>query len=279
MENNVYYFIKGMILSSAFSVFAICNPVIANEQVEDVQNEELAAGEVVNEVATDAQQVEAVTVADVQEEAAAEVQEVSAEAQQLEAVTVADVQQESAAEVQEVSAEAVQVESNPVAEVQEVAAQVDPMSLWQEFHSVPGKCSLSFPAYPEHINEKMSLNEEGYDLIYDAYIASLDKQTVFMLLVAQYPEFVDESYAQMSLEGFLNGILSHNPGNQLIFADLVLVDGHSGLDFFIRTGNVYFKGRAIMVQNNLYLMAMECAIQSYDENHYNHFVNSFQLSQ
>ncbi len=34
------------------------------------------------------------------------------------------------------------------------------------------------------------------------------------------PEFVDESYAQMSLEGLLNGILTHSPGNQLIFADL-----------------------------------------------------------
>ncbi|MES2344697.1 MAG: hypothetical protein V4494_02005 [Chlamydiota bacterium] len=170
--------------------------------------------------------------------------------------------------------ETLQVET--IAEVQ--SNLIDYSNEWQEFHSAPGKCSLSFPDQPEHVSEKMSLSDEGYDLIYDAYICPLDKQTVFMLLVAQYPEFVDESYAQMSLEGFLNGILSHNPSNQLIFADLVLVDGHNGLDFFIRTGNVYFKGRALMVKNNLYLMAMECAIQSYDENHFNHFINSFQLS-
>lgn len=217
---NLYKGIQGLIISSALTVVAICNPAIAEEQ-------------------------------------AAEVEQIV---------------------VTEQTVEAVHVEAAKAETVEEKTASAQTVNNWQEFHSVPGNCKLSFPAYPEHVSEKMSLSDEGYDLIYDAYISSLDKQTVFMLLVAQYPEFVDESYAQMSLEGFLNGILNHNPSNQLIFADLVLIEGHSGLDFFIRTGNVYFKGRAIMVKNNLYLMAMECAIQTYDEAHYNHFINSFQLS-
>lgn len=151
-------------------------------------------------------------------------------------------------------------------------------SSWTEFHSVVGKCTMLFPVYPEHMSEVMSVPDEGYDLKYDAYISTEDKKTVFMLLIAQYPDFVDESYAQMSLEGFLNGILSHNPGNQLIFADLLLVDGHEALDFFIRTGGVYFKGRAFMVRNSLYLMAMECEVQTYDEGSYALFVNSFKLN-
>ncbi len=148
---------------------------------------------------------------------------------------------------------------------------------WKEFHSTPGNCSMMFPVEPEHISEKMAMPDEGFELTYDAYISASDKQTVFMLLIAQYPEFVDESYAQMSLEGFLNGILTHNPSNQLLFADLLLVDGHEALDFFIRTGNVYFKGRAVMVKNSMYLMAMECEIPTYDEVHYKHFVNSFKI--
>ncbi len=149
---------------------------------------------------------------------------------------------------------------------------------WQEFHSVVGKCQMHFPAYPEHVSEKLSMPGDDYELRYDAYISSMEKQAVYMLLIAQYPEFVDESYAQMSLEGFLNGILSHNPANQLIFADLVLVEGRSALDFFIRTGGVYFKGRALMVKNSLYLMAMECEVQTYDEMQYNHFIESFHLA-
>lgn len=149
---------------------------------------------------------------------------------------------------------------------------------WQEFHSAVGNCKMQFPKYPDHLSEKMRLPEEGFDLKYDAYISAIDQKTVFLLLIAQYPDFVDESYARMSLEGFLNGILTHNPNNQLIFADLSLVGGHEALDFFIRTGSVYFKGRALMVKNSLYLMAMECEVQNYDETHYNKFVESFQLS-
>lgn len=150
---------------------------------------------------------------------------------------------------------------------------------WQEFHSVTGKCTMKFPGFPDHLSEKLRLPEEGFDLKYDAYVSAIDQKTVFLLLVAQYPEFVDESYARMSLEGFLNGILTHNPNNQLIFADLSLVGGHEALDFFIRTGGVYFKGRALMVKNSLYLMAMECEVQNYDETNFNKFINSFQLSQ
>jgi hypothetical protein len=141
-----------------------------------------------------------------------------------------------------------------------------------------GICSINFPSDPERVSEKMQMDGGGVDLQYDAYISSSDSNAIFMLLVAEYPDFVDEQFARMSLEAFLNGLLTHNPENQLLHADLVLVEGYEGLDFFIRSGSMYFKGRALMVKNQLYLMAMECEVQSYDEAHYNDFVNSFSLS-
>ena len=149
---------------------------------------------------------------------------------------------------------------------------------WKKIESKQGKCSMSFPGSAEHVSEKMKLDEEGTELQYDAYIAASDPETVFMLLVALYPDFVDEEFAQMSLEAFLNGILTHGSGAQLLFADLVLVQGHEGMDFFIRTGANYFKGRALMVKNQLYLMAMECKVSDYDEKHYEKFVSSFLLN-
>jgi hypothetical protein len=159
---------------------------------------------------------------------------------------------------------------------QESSQEVDSQG-WKDFHSVSGKCTLKFPSQPEHISEKMSVPEEGYDLKYDAYVSTQDKKSIYMLLIAEYPPFVDQSLAQVSLEGFLNGILANNPSNQLLYADLLLVDGQQALDFFIRTGGVYFKGRAIMVKNQLYLMAMECEVQSYNEGSYNYFVTSFKF--
>lgn len=150
---------------------------------------------------------------------------------------------------------------------------------WLKVESQQGKCSMHFPNAAEHVAETMKIDEEGTELKYDAYISASEAETVFMLLIAQYPDFVDEQFAQMSLEAFLNGILTHGAGAQLLFADMILIQGHEGLDFFIRTGPNYFKGRALMVKNQLYLMAMECKVSNYDEKHYNKFVNSFLLGQ
>jgi hypothetical protein len=148
---------------------------------------------------------------------------------------------------------------------------------WQDFYSASGSCGCKMPSVPEHVSEKFKMPDSPHELKYDAYIADHNKNSVYMLLVAQYPEHVDQSYAQASLEGFLNGILSYNPANQLIFADLTLVNGHEALDFFIRAGAVYFRGRAMLIKNSLYLMAMECEAPSYDEAQYNHFISSFLL--
>jgi hypothetical protein len=149
---------------------------------------------------------------------------------------------------------------------------------WQELCSEPGKCSMMFPCAPKHVSEKLTLSEAGHDLKYDAYISSTDgKHEVFMLLVAGFPDFVDESYAKENLKGFLNGILTCNPNNQLLFAKVGTVYGNEALDFFIRTGSVYFQGRAIMINNSLYLIAMECEIIGYDAEQYEAFVSSFKL--
>ena len=81
----------------------------------------------------------------------------------------------------------------------------------------------------------------------------------------------------MSLESFLNGLVTQHPDNTLIFADLTEVNGHKALDFFIESKGVYFKGRAIMAENNLYLLAMECEVTNYKEGNFNYFINSFEL--
>jgi len=168
-------------------------------------------------------------------------------------------------------------ESAPKKEAGAPKVVAKPQGKWQEFHSTAGACSVKLPSVPEHVSEKLKMPDTQYELKYDAYISEHSQNSVYMLLVAQYPDYVDQSYAQASLEGFLNGILSYNPANQLIFADLTLFQGHEALDFFIRAGAVYFRGRAMLIKNSLYLMAMECEAPAYDETQYTSFVTSFYL--
>jgi len=164
----------------------------------------------------------------------------------------------------------------------EVAEQSEDFSAehvktWKQFHSVHGKCLVSLPNSPEHVKQVMPCPEQGYDLRYDMYVSSHGRKAIYMLLIAQYPPFIDESHAEISLESFLNGLLTQSHDNKLIFADLINVQGHKALDFFIESKGIFFKGRAIMTENNLYLLAMECNVQNYMADHFNHFINSFEL--
>jgi len=148
---------------------------------------------------------------------------------------------------------------------------------WKQFPAMAGKCEIAFPQTPEHVRQTMSMPEDDYDMHYDVYVCPKGNEAVYMVLVAEYPEFVNEEYAEMSLESFLNGILTQHPNNQLIFADMVDFQGHKALDFFIKTKGVYFKGRAIMSKNHLYLLAMECEQNNYKESDFNFFIGSFAL--
>jgi hypothetical protein len=105
------------------------------------------------------------------------------------------------------------VRASDTTSIQEVMVERN----WQEVKMGPGKCSMKFPNQPEHVSETMQMEGVEFSLQYDAFIASSDTKAIFMLLVAQYPDFVDEQFAHASLEAFLNGILTHNPNNQLFW--------------------------------------------------------------
>jgi hypothetical protein len=148
---------------------------------------------------------------------------------------------------------------------------------WTKVYSFQGKCNAMFPRNPDHVKQNMEMKGESSDLEYDVYVADLERRSVFMVLIAKYPGEVKEEYAVGSLEHFLNTILVQNPNNQLVFANLVHVQGFQGMDFFIRTNDVYFKGRVLLAKNYLYLLAMECEKQNYQDEHYQFFIQSFEL--
>ncbi len=148
---------------------------------------------------------------------------------------------------------------------------------WKKTTSKEGKCSANFPKAPEHIKQRIPLKGEDKELQYYVYVADYNRKAVFMLLIAEYPGIVTEENAVKNLEHFLNTLIAQNPNNKLLFADLIKVEGFAGMDFFIQSDQVYFKGRAIQANNTLYLLAMECEVANYSEEHCQYFIESFQL--
>jgi len=172
----------------------------------------------------------------------------------------------------------------PLAAVQYPFMQVKQQSSnqfkdWKKTTSKEGHCSASFPKAPEHIKQRIPMKGEDKELQYYVYVADYNRKAVFMLLIAEYPGVVSEDNAVKNLEHFLNTLMAQNQNNKLLFADLVKVNEFPAMDFFIQSDQIYFKGRAIQANNTLYLLAMECEVVNYSEEHCQYFINSFQLEQ
>jgi len=148
-------------------------------------------------------------------------------------------------------------------------------SSWKEFQCESGKCSVAFPTDPKHMQEQFELPKSKARVTYDAYVSSNNPQTVYMMLIANYPVAISPEYQRISLEGFINGLVQQ--GGQIIFANLLEIPNATGVEFFIQNGNVYFKGKAIMKGKKLYLIAMESLDTQYKDSLYHQFIESFRF--
>ncbi len=149
---------------------------------------------------------------------------------------------------------------------------------WQKVFAKGGECHISFPSTPQMIQQSLPLADGVGRLNYDVYLAPHEDKGVFLLLIATYPMALPGGHEVAGLEGLLGGILNHNAENQLVFAELIDLMGHPAMDFLVEGGSSYFRGQAMMIENKLYLIAMEGMRGKMDEATFKKFLKSFQLS-
>lgn len=155
-------------------------------------------------------------------------------------------------------------------------AHADTGSSWKQIYAKGGECLISFPAPPQMLQQALNL-PEGQKLFYDVYIAPFETNGVCLLLVATYPAPLSEGYEMAGVEGLLKGIVGHNPGNSLVFSEVIDVEGHPAMTFLVQSEKSYFRGQALMIGNKLFLIAMEGKKGSLEENVFVKFVKSFKL--
>lgn len=148
---------------------------------------------------------------------------------------------------------------------------------WNSFLDKKGRFEAMMPSAPEHLQNKMNI-DATQELHYDVFVSMLDQNTIFMVLVAEYPVAIAQEDKATSLEYFLNGMVGQGGKNQLVSADLLMVQGHQALDFHILTQGVDLRGRAIITNKSLYLIAMECESKNFSEETFSYFATSFKLT-
>ncbi len=146
---------------------------------------------------------------------------------------------------------------------------------WKQVYMKGGECSIAFPSPPQLIQQALNL-ADGQKLLYDVYVSPFENKAVFLLLVATYPQPLTNGHEVAGLESLVQGIVAHHAENVLVFAEKMDFNGHQAIDFLVQGGSNYFRGKAVMVGNQLFLMAMEGRDQG-EEALFAKFVRSFQL--
>ena len=148
---------------------------------------------------------------------------------------------------------------------------------WQDFVSSGGNYKVSFPSYPQHVSETLKLQGGKVSIKYDAYIAEQGVEALYMVLIAQYPKTHVRPDPEAGLKAFLNGILSHGEGSQLVEVEWQEFQGFSAVDFLVDNAGILLRGRAVMVDNSLYLIAMESHQSRFRAENFKYFVETFSL--
>jgi hypothetical protein len=147
---------------------------------------------------------------------------------------------------------------------------------WKELYSVGGKCKILFPSEVHHVEQYIPGSDDK-SLKYDLYISSLNENDLFFMIVAQYPMTIAKDKEEVSLEGFLNGILNNKAQKNLISANFETFNGYKTLDFLVKDEGRFFKGKVFIIKNKLYLIAIECNEKYYTDEIYEKFTKSFSL--
>lgn len=150
-------------------------------------------------------------------------------------------------------------------------------SCWKDFVSKGGRYKVAFPSYPQHVSETLKMQNGKVSIKYDAYIAEQGVDALYMVLIAQYPKTQVRPDPEAGLKAFLNGLLSHGESSRLVQVDWQDFQGFSSVDFLINTAGILLQGRAVMVDNNLYLVAMESHETRFRTENFQYFIETFSL--
>jgi len=131
--------------------------------------------------------------------------------------------------------------------------------------------------------------EKEQKIFCDFYRSIGSSNTQYLMVVSSYCfQGMEESRSEnqgrgssreqiLRLEIFLNHCMRGGADHQLEFANLTQVQGYCALDFSILAPRSRIKGRAIITKDSFYVLAMQCHPKHYVEDHFSHFIKSFQI--
>lgn len=151
-----------------------------------------------------------------------------------------------------------------------------PFADWKDFKAPSGKFRVMLPTLPQHATQTAKDPKTQQPRLYDMYVAEKEDGSMFMISLIKFPD--SKETPEFIQKTVVNDLLASNPTNQLKNMKIGEYKTFKTLDFSIENNDMTIDGMTFVDGDTLYLLSGIFHNGSYDENEYQYFVKSFDLS-
>ena len=148
---------------------------------------------------------------------------------------------------------------------------------WKTFTSTESGFSVELPTIPDHLEQKIDIPQSDLSIGYDTFLSEPSESVVYVISVWNYPSVVDMSKPEVNLQDGFGGMLSALPGSQVQSMQMTEVDGFKAIEFLVKSDEIYFQGKLILVYNTLYQVFSVYKDGEATSKDYTKFIDSFKL--
>lgn len=151
-------------------------------------------------------------------------------------------------------------------------------SLWQEFKPQSGLFKVLLPNPPQYAKDLVPIAGSEQRLRYDIYASEKIDGTLFLISVITYPEESDVTSSMDILKQTVEELKRSKPDNEMTKVKESLYHNHQALDFSMVNREFRVEGKAFIVDKIVYVLSYGSRKSDFNATEYEHFVNSFALS-
>ncbi|MDP1834808.1 MAG: hypothetical protein Q8K75_02660 [Chlamydiales bacterium] len=153
----------------------------------------------------------------------------------------------------------------------------DPFGEWRPFSSEDGVFTVMLPSLPQRANDTIADPSTGEQRKYDMYVAKKSNGSIFMISMITYPGSGGLEDHKI-LESVKDEMVAAHPGNKLLSSQTGTYLGHDSIDFSIENPDAHIDGKAFLVDRTLYLLTHVASKDTYNEQEFGHFADSFKIN-
>lgn len=148
---------------------------------------------------------------------------------------------------------------------------------WREFTAQENAFTVQLPQPAQYASESAPIPDTGLQRAYEMYISQQLNGTIYMISMITYPAQIDTSNQNQMVEDFVQEIVRSRGDNRLQQSSKVSYQGREAVNFIIKNKDYDMKAMAFMIDKTVYLLSYVAQKNNFNEDEYNHFINSFRL--